>query len=180
MYLSLPSVYFGFFCLQVSSMSNFCPDTGGKSGHLFRLTCSVMPWGGRNTANKYHWCVWGVLGVSGSHWVYPHSRRVCFPVLHCLGSRLLCWGTIYDGPRVACTSQIYATQVQVLGYSTKAQTQLGLHFVPYPGPSSSGDQVLGEHTLPRWDTSLRLPRPSHSVSLVCSGHALYRCAVCLL
>ena len=46
-----------------------------------------------------------------------------------------------------CTSQV---QVQVLGYSTKAQTQLGLHFVPLPGLSSSGDQVLGEHTLPRW------------------------------
>ena len=29
----------------------------GESGHLFRLTCSVMLWGGRNTANKYHWCV---------------------------------------------------------------------------------------------------------------------------
>ena len=27
-------------------------------------------------------------------------------------------------------SQVYATQVQVLGYSTKAQTLLGLHFVP--------------------------------------------------
>ena len=24
------------------------------------------------------------------HWVYPHSRHVCFPCLHCLGSRLLC------------------------------------------------------------------------------------------
>ena len=31
---------------------------GGKGGHLFRLTCSVMLWGGRNTANKYHWHVW--------------------------------------------------------------------------------------------------------------------------
>ena len=30
------------------------------------------------------------------------------------------------GPWVACTSQIYATQVHSLGYSTKAQTQLGL------------------------------------------------------
>ena len=37
----------------------------------------------------------------------------------------------------------------LLGYSTKAQTQLGLRFVPFPGPSSSGDQVLGKCTLPR-------------------------------
>ena len=26
------------------------------------------------------------------------------------------------------------------------QTQLGLRFMPFPGPSSSGDQVFGEHS----------------------------------
>ena len=67
---------------------------GGECHHLFRLTCSVVLWGGRNTANKYHWRVWGVLTVSGPHWVCPHSRHVCFPSLHCSGSRLLCRGTV--------------------------------------------------------------------------------------
>ena len=76
-------VYFGFFCLQVSSVSNFLPDTRGEGGHLFRLTCSIVLQGGRNTANKYHWCVWGMLTVSGPHWVCLHSRCVCFPSLHC-------------------------------------------------------------------------------------------------
>ena len=42
---------------------------GGEGGHLFRLTCSVVLWGGRDTANKYHWHVWGVLTVDGPHWV---------------------------------------------------------------------------------------------------------------
>ena len=27
---------------------------GGEGGHLFRLTCSVVLWVVRNTANKYH------------------------------------------------------------------------------------------------------------------------------
>ena len=36
---------------------------GGGGGHLFRLTCSVVLWGGRNTANKYHWRVWATLGL---------------------------------------------------------------------------------------------------------------------
>ena len=63
---------------------------GGKGGHLFRLICSVVLWGGRNTANKYHWCVWGVLAVYGPHWVCPHSWHMCFPSLHFSGSRLLC------------------------------------------------------------------------------------------
>ena len=73
---SLFFIYFGFLCLQVSSVSNFHPDTWGEGGHLFRLTCSVVLWGGRNTANKYHWCVWGVLAVYGPRWVCPSSRRV--------------------------------------------------------------------------------------------------------
>ena len=31
---------------------------GGKGGHLFRLTCSLVLWKGSNTANKYHRHVW--------------------------------------------------------------------------------------------------------------------------
>ena len=87
-------VPFGLLSLQVSSVSNFHPDTGGEGGRLFGLTCSVVLRGGRNTANKYHWRVWGVLAVSGPHWVCPCSRRVCFPGLHCSGSRLFCWRAI--------------------------------------------------------------------------------------
>ena len=69
-------------------------------------------------------------------------------------------------PRTRAGSQIYAAQVQVLRYSTKAQTQLGLRFVPFPAQSSSGDQVLGERTLPRCGASYHLPSPSCSVSWV--------------
>ena len=67
---------------------------GDGGGHLFRRTCSVVLWGGRNTANKYHWHVWGVLTVFGPHRVCPHSWHLCFPSLHCSGSRLLCRGPI--------------------------------------------------------------------------------------
>jgi len=65
---------------------------------FFRLTCSVVLWGGRNTANKYHWCVWGVLPVYGLHWVCPSSQLMCFPSLHCSGSRLLCLQLSEAGP----------------------------------------------------------------------------------
>ena len=43
---------------------------------MFRLTCSVVLWGERNTANKYHRRVWGVLTVSQPHRVCPCSPRV--------------------------------------------------------------------------------------------------------
>ena len=74
-----------------------------------------------------------------------------------------------------CTSQIYAAQVQVLGYSTKAQTQLGLHFVPFPGSSNSGDQVLGE-----CGCCDLLPPLSLLLSFLGVQWAhILRCAVCL-
>ena len=55
-----------------------------KGDHLFRLTCSVVWWGQRYTANKYCWHVWGVLTVYGTYWVCPSSRRHVLP-----GSTLL-------------------------------------------------------------------------------------------
>ena len=82
-----------------------------EGGHLFRLTCSVVLWGGRNTANKYHWHVWGVLRVSGSHWVYPSSWQ-----------RVLSWSTLLR------------LQVALQGCCPK-QT---LHFMHFPGLSCSG------------------------------------------
>jgi len=57
---SLFFVYFGFLCLQVSSLISALTQ-GGKGGHLFGLTSSVVLWEGRDTVNKWH--VWGVLTV---------------------------------------------------------------------------------------------------------------------
>ena len=92
----VPSVYFSFFCLLVSSVSNFHPDTrGAVVVTFFRFTCSVVLWGGRNTADKYHW---HVITVIQPHWVCACSRRVCFPSLHCSDSRLLCWELSDAGP----------------------------------------------------------------------------------
>ena len=47
-------------------------------------------------------------------------------------------------------------------------TLLGLHFVPFPGPSSSGDQVFGE----RGRLTYRLLRPCCLVFWVYSWHTL--------
>ena len=52
------------------------------------------------------------------------------------------------------------------------QTWLGLHFVPLPGPSSSGDQVPGERDRPQLKAeTYRLPRPCHSVFWVYNRRA---------
>ena len=82
-FLYLASVRRSLQCL-VSTLTQ-----AGEGGLLFRFTCSVALWGGRGAADKYHWRVWGALAVFRPQWICPHSRHVCFPRLHCSGSRLL-------------------------------------------------------------------------------------------
>ena len=89
MHLSLPK-WFPLVCLFWLPLfaSLQCPISsltqGGKGGHLFRLTCLVVLWGGRNTANKCHWRVWGVLAVCSQclgHTGFAPAHGVCaFPV----------------------------------------------------------------------------------------------------
>ena len=44
--------------------------------------------GGRGAADRYR-CVCGALTVFRPHWVCPAQGCLCFPRLHCSGSRLL-------------------------------------------------------------------------------------------
>ena len=84
----------------------------GECGHLFRLTCSVVVWGGRNTANKQ--CL-GHTGFAPTHsvcafLVYTAQGPGCsagelskaspFPQLRCScsGSWVLHRGTDSAGP----------------------------------------------------------------------------------
>ena len=80
MHLLLPKQFPLFILVSSVCKSLQCLTStlaqGDGSGHLFRPTCSVVLWGGRNTANKYHWRVWGVLAVSGPYWVVP-ANSVC-------------------------------------------------------------------------------------------------------
>ena len=45
---------------------------------MFRFACSVV-WGGRGTAGKNRWRVWGALAMFRPHWVCPHSQYVLSP-----------------------------------------------------------------------------------------------------
>ena len=76
----------------------------------------------------------------------PVQDSMCFLDLQCSGSVELCKDTVPNGPCILCTSQVWAAQVLV--YSTGHRPGWAVRFVPFPGPSSSGDQVLGECTVP--------------------------------
>ena len=116
---------------------------------MFRFTYPVVLWGGRGTANKYHWPVWGALKVFRPHWVCPCSWHVCFPHLHCSGSRLL-----YREWALSCMLFQFS--------GTPQKCRLGWTCVLcLPHPISSGNQEFDECPLP----GCSVPYPLHSSSL---------------
>ena len=150
MHLSFPKLFPLFILASSVCKSLQCLIStltqGGKGGHLFRLTCSVVLWGGRDTANNHHWHVWGVLAVYAPHCTCPSSRcRVLheFTLLSLQGAlQGYCpkWALRFvNFPGLSCSGS------WVLHKGTDL---FGEHFVPFPGSSSSGDQVLGKCTVP--------------------------------
>ena len=124
------------------------------------VTCSVVLWGGRNTANKYHSCV-GVLAVYGPHWVYPSSQQcvlsVSTPLRHQVALKGICpkqaLGFVHfpglsfsgSGSRVLhkdsvvcmrlCPSQVRAAQATRCLVSTLSQVGRESYHLPGPGRS---------------------------------------------
>ena len=145
---------------------------GCECGHSFVLTCLVVLWWGRNTTNKYHWHVWGVLAVYGPHWFSPAH------------------GT--------CVFLVYTAQVQVALQGIFPKETLGFVHLPGLSCSGSGSSVLHKGTdsvrpvffalptseqlswpgalwvhCPRWAVHLNhLPGPRCSVSWVCCDSAI--------
>ena len=121
---------------------------GSKGGPLFRLTCSVVLWGGtlqRNITGMSGECSQR-LGCTG----FAPIHGVCAFLVHTAQAPGCSTGKLSKaGPGLLGLPKSKPLRFRFLGCSTKAQTWLGLRFVPFPSPSSSGDQVLGEHTLPR-------------------------------
>ena len=120
---------------------------------------------------------WTHMGVTGSvscgvtapfSWVLVHRNFVCAlqefvsPVLckfwwfyHGVNGDLLQEGLCHT--QVCCTQRCCNRPLLTCTSTGDTQTQfwptlyvLGMCFMPFPGLSSSGNQVLGEHTLPGW------------------------------
>ena len=129
---SLFFVYFGFLCLQVSSVSNFHPDIRLQrwsliQAHLF--SCVV----GREEHCKQIWqaCVGqGVLVVYGPHRIFWSSWGRVLSGSTLLRIQVALQGTVQNGPCISYTSQVQVAQVQVFGYTTNAR--LGCTCVLFP------------------------------------------------
>ena len=125
-----------------------------------------MLWGGRNTANNYHWHVWRVLTVSGPHWVCPHLWHVCFPSLHHSSSRLLC--------RALGCMHVPGLSHSDLGSRIfhKGTDSAGPVFCALPRSKQLRRLDAWQvHSPQVGSASYHLPGSSHSVSWMCSGSA---------
>ena len=133
------SVCKSFQCL-ISALTQ-----GGKGDHLFRLT-SVVLWGGRDTANKYRWRVgnapgvWPTVGLS-------QLPGVCFRGLHCSGSGSA-GAPSKAGPAFRALPRSKPLRLRFSGTLQGHRLSWACVFFPFPGPSSSGNQVLGTCTVP--------------------------------
>ena len=89
-------------------------------------------------------------------------------------------GLLHPEPLQQAISDLYLHRT--LRHSSGSVSGLGVHFVPFPGLSSSGNQVPGAHTVPGGPciliTSLVPEARFHQV-LIPGEHRL-RCAICLL
>ena len=131
---------------------------------FLRLTCSVVLWGGRNTANKYYWHVWGVLAVSRPHWVCPGSWHVCFPSLHCSGSRLLCGELSVAGRGLQALSRSKPLRFRFSGSPQRLRLGWACVLCPSQVRAAQVTRCLASVVAETY----HLPRPCCSVFWVCN------------
>ena len=96
---SLFFVYFGFLCLQVSSASNFCPDTRGRWWSLF--WAHLFSGAVRREEHRKQISL-ACVGSACSVWTTLGLPQLTAQVL----SQLLCRGIVQSRPWVSCTSQV--------------------------------------------------------------------------
>ena len=113
---------------------------GGKGGHLFRLTCSFVLWEGRNYKQISPACVGSACSVLAT---------LGLPLLYTAQAPGCSAGELSKaGPGLRAVPRSKPLRFRFLGTPQRHRLTWAC-FVPFPVPSSSGDQVLGEHS-PSW------------------------------
>ena len=154
-------------CRSLQCLISALTQAGG-GGLLFRFACAVVLWG------------WGVLQTNVTGLCGEHSRFsghtglaparggcVCFPCLHCSGSKLLSREWVLrcmDFPGLSHSDSGF----RVFHKSTDS---FGPVFCAFPSQSSSGSQELDKHTLPGCTLSPPWSQPQFPCALV-------GCALC--
>ena len=107
----LASVCWSLQCL-ISTLTQ-----GGGGGHFFRLTCSVVLWGGGTLQTNNT----GVCSQCLGHTGFAPAHHVCFPCLHCLGYRLLYQELSVAGPGLYALPRSKPLRFRYLGSPQKCR-----------------------------------------------------------
>ena len=78
----------------------------------------------------------------------PVHSSMCFLGLNCSGSRVLCRALSKAGPAFCALPRSKPLRFRFSGTPQGHRLSWACFFVPLPGPSSSVNPVLGEHTVP--------------------------------
>ena len=121
---------------------------GAEGGHLFRLACSVVLWGGRNTVNLSVVCggsahsVWTTVGL-------PLLTVACAFLVYTAQAPSCSAGVLSKaGPPFHALLRSKLLRFRFSGTPQRHRLGWACVFLPFPGPSSSGNKVLGEHSVP--------------------------------
>ena len=146
----------------------FSLTQGGKDGHFFRLTRSVVLWVGRNTASKYHWCMWGVLTVYGPHWACPSSQAACaFPGYTAQAPGCSAGVLSKAGPASCALPRSKLLRFRFSG-TPQITDSVGHVFCALPRSEQLRQPGAWQVHCPRWTVHLNhLPSPGPLVSWVC-------------
>ena len=148
-------------------MSNFCPDTSGWRWSLVQVRLLSRSVGREGHCRQMSLACVGSTRIVPATLGLPPLTGVCFPCLHCSGSRLL--------SREQALSCVHFPGPSSLRFRfLDTPHSVGPAFCAFPVPSSSGNQELDKRTLPRCSTtSLPIPAsvsrcagPVHHVSLL--------------
>ena len=114
--------------------------------------------GGKLQTNNTGLCL-QCLGHTG---FAPCSRRVCFPCLHCLGSRLLCWKLSEAGPGLHAPPRSKPLRFRYLGSPQRRRLCWACILCPYQVRAAQVMRCLVSSVT----TIYHLPHPCCSVFCV--------------
>ena len=99
------------------------------------------------------------------HWVCPCSQRVCFPHLHCLGSRLLCRELSEAGPGLYPLPRSKPLRLRYSGSPQRCRLGWACVLCPSQVQAAQVTRCLASAVA----ATYRLPRPCRSVFWVYNG-----------
>ena len=145
----VPSVLASSVCWSLQRLISALTQ-GGDGGQFFRLTCPLLLWGWRNTTNKYHWHVWGVLTVFQVHWVFPHSQHVYFHGLHSSASRSLCQELSEASPGLYALPRSKLLRFKYSGLPQRCRLSWACILCPFQVQAAQLTRCLASAVTPSW------------------------------